>query len=255
VTPAAARTPPPAPRHTAPASARPPGGYRPWDTGAATGSSTGLSPTPDAPAEVPGRSWLRLAGAIAACLLLLVAIVVAYNLGRGRTPLGTVPDDSNERTPSAPASTPAARPITGVTASDFDPQGDPPDENPELTALAVDGAPATAWRTLTYTQNFGPAGLKTGVGLVLDLGARHDVSSVDLTFVGAPTSFSLYVTDQSPTTVRGLSPAATGTADHERTRVTLDAPASGRFLTVWLTSLPVADDGFRGEFAEVTVRG
>ena len=49
---------------------------------------------------------------------------------------------------------------------------------------AVDGDPSTAWRTMTYLQDFGPGGLKTGAGLVLDLGAEHDVGSVDLTFVG-----------------------------------------------------------------------
>ena len=63
-----------------------------------------------------------------------------------------------------------------ITATDFDPQGDPPEENPELAALAVDGDPDTAWHTQTYDQNFGPGGLKTGVGLILDLGATHDVA-------------------------------------------------------------------------------
>ena len=67
-----------------------------------------------------------------------------------------------------------ATPLTGLTATDFDPQGDPPEENPELAPLAVDGDPATSWRTATYLQNFGPGGLKTGVGLVLDLGGAHD---------------------------------------------------------------------------------
>ena len=38
--------------------------------------------------EVPGRSSFRLALAIAAGLLLLVAVVVAFNLGRGKTRAG-----------------------------------------------------------------------------------------------------------------------------------------------------------------------
>ena len=102
--------------------------------------------------------------------------MVAYNLGRGRTPLGAVPDDDPDPTPSpspsASASTP--EPIEGITATDFDPQGDPPfEENPDLAALAVDGNPDTSWRTSTYLQNLGPAGLKTGVGLILDLGGRR----------------------------------------------------------------------------------
>ena len=141
----------------------------------------GRSPPPTSPAdEVPGRSWLRLAAVIAAAVLLLVAVVVAYNLGRGRTPLGAVPDgrpDARRRRPASRRAPRSAGPITGVTATDFDPQGDPPAENPDLAPLAVDGDPATAWRTLAYKQNFGPGGLKTGVGLVLDLGAARDVSA------------------------------------------------------------------------------
>ena len=80
-------------------------------------------------------------------------------------------------------------------------------------------------------------------------------TSADLTFVGAPTGYSLYLSDQAPDAVAGLTPVATGTADGPRARVTLGPGASGRFLTVWLTSLPAIADGFRGEVAEVTVRG
>ena len=235
-------------------------GYWPWESGAGPGTGTGpIVDDDDEPEAVPGRRWLRLAMAIAGCLLLLLAIVVAFNLGQGRTPLalpGSSSDGDRKPSASATASVDAAEPITGVTASDLDPQGSPPfDEHPELTALAVDGKPGTAWTTMTYDQNFGPGGLKTGVGLVLDLGRSYDVSSVDLTFVGAPTGYSLFVTDEAPTAVKGLSPVATGTATGTRTRVDLDPPVAGRFVTVWLTSIPAGDGGFRGQVAEVTVRG
>ena len=172
--------------------------------------------------DVPGRSWLRLAAVIAAAVLLLVAVVVAYNLGRGRTPLGAVPDDdpTTSRTPSSqPSSSPPGGPITGVTATDFDPQGDPPEENPDLAPLAVDGDRATAWRTQTYEQNLGPGGLKTGVGLVLDLGESRSVSAVDLTLIGSPTDVSLYLTGTAPTDVADLKPVATASITGERDRV------------------------------------
>ena len=247
------------PRKPVPAAAAGGASYWPWEsTGPSTG--TGVTPVVDEPGEpddeVPGRSWLRLAGVIGACLLLLLAIVVAYNLGRGRSPLGALPGE-DEGTPSGtPSATPSAAVISGVTATDFDPQGSPPqDENPELTPLAVDGKPGTAWTTMTYVQNFGPGGLKDGVGLILDLGKPYDVSSLDLTFVGAPTSFEVFVTDTAPTGVQGLTPVAEETAEEGRTRVDLDQPATGQFVTVWLTSLPRVEDGWRGQVAEVAVRG
>lgn len=235
-----------------------PGDFWPWDTSTGTGTGTGVTPVPEDDEDddegVPGRSWLRLGVGLMAALLLLVAIVVAFNLGRGRTPLGAVPEDEPRSRSSAPSSSAAARPITGLTARDFDPQGDPPEENRELAPLAVDGDPGTAWRTMTYDQDMGPGGLKTGVGLTIDLGATHAVSSVDLTFVGAPTSANIYVTGRPPTSVSGLKPAAEVSAESKE-RVSLDQPVPGRYVTVWLTSLPLIEGGYRGEIAEVAVRG
>ncbi len=68
----------------------------------------------------------------------------------------TSPSGSSSRR----ASTPVA--ISGVT--DFDPQGDPPEENPDLAPLAADGKQSTAWRTSTYYDEL--AKLKDGVGLL-----------------------------------------------------------------------------------------
>ena len=225
--------------------------FWPWDAG--TGTSSGVIPAADEDEdEVPGRRWMRLAFAVAAACLLLIAIVFAFNLGRGRSPLGADPDpapDSSETTPSGTAS-----PITGLTATDLDPQGDPPEEHPELAPLAVDGDPSTAWRTETYLQDLGPAGLKTGVGLLLDLGSSQEVSDVDLTLVGEPSDVNIYLSDQAPSGIAGLTPVAT-VAAAEQERVTLDEPATGRFLVLWFTSLPAAEGGYRGEVAEVVVRG
>ena len=70
-----------------------------------------------------------------------------------------------------------------------------------------------AWQTSSYEQQFGPGGLKTGVGLVIDLGEQREVSGVDVSFVGAPTGVSLYLSDTAPTEVAGLDPVAT---EHRR---------------------------------------
>jgi hypothetical protein len=234
------------PRQGAPAVSQE---FWPWDAG--TGSGV-IPAAEDEDEEVPGRSWMRLAAAVAGACLLLIAIVFAFNLGRGRSPLGSEPDPSSQSSGATPSST--AAPITGISAVDLDPQGDPPEENRELAPLAVDGDPSTAWRTVTYEQDLGPTGLKTGVGLRLDLGSPQEVSAVDLTFVGAPSEVSLYLSDDDTPGVAGQDPVATVTAK-EQQRVTLDEPTTGRYLTVWFTSLPAAEGGYRGEIAEVVVRG
>ena len=239
--------------------------YWPWDTeaGARTGGAgggwvdtgwpTGTGPVVED--DVPGRNSFRVAAILLAALVVVVAVTVAFNLGRGRTPLGTVPEDES---PSASPTTQAPTgPLEVASVDDLDPQGTDGGEYPELTGLVVDGDPSTTWRTSTYRQDFGPGGLKDGVGLVLDLGETRDVAEVALRLVGAPTDLELYVVDEAPTGVpaeEGLSPVATVSAAAEE-EVALDEPASGRYLVVWITSLPQVSDGFRAEVAEVVPRG
>jgi hypothetical protein len=246
------------------------GDYWPWDAATSTGTGTGLRVTTGSGVieavedfeddERPGRSWLWLAGIVALLAAALLVIVFVFNLGRGLPTIGGGDDEPDQprgsRTPSTGTSADAG-PVayTGVVADDFDPQGDPPEEMPDLVALAVDGDPSTAWRTMTYSQQLGPGGLKTGVGLTLDLGASGEVDEVDMTLVGAPTGVTVYVADTAPRGIRGLTPVATATADATDLPITLDQPATGRYVTVWLTSLPPVDGGFRGEIAEVSVLG
>jgi hypothetical protein len=231
--------------------------YWPFDHVRSSGS--GLIPPvdgmEDTREQVPGRNWMRLAMLIAVGLVLLVAIAIAFNLGRGKTPLGTEPED-DATTSATPTPTPQAppTPITGLTAADLDPQGDG-EENPDDVANAVDGDPATSWTTLTYKQQFGRGGLKRGVGLVVDLGQRHAVRRVDLTLTSAPTSLSVYVSDSAPTDPEDLSPAAQVQADTATTSVELDDAPTGRYVTIWLTSLPAVSGGFKGGIVDLVVAG
>ncbi len=142
-----------------------------------------------------------------------------------------------------------------MTATDFDPEGSPPrDENPELVPYAVDGDPGTSWITSSYLQQFGPGGLKSGVGLTLDLGSVKDVRLVEISVSGGSTSAEVYLGEEAPTDVTGLEPVGSGT-DEETIRVELDEAQQARFVTVWLTALPPVDSDFRGEVREVVVSG
>jgi hypothetical protein len=246
----------------APVTAAGGSGFWPWEnTGTGVGTGSGVLPAyvdedEDDDRHAPGTSMLRLAGIIAACLLVLVAVVIAFNLGRGKTALGTARDDSSpapSRTSSSSGG-PTAAAITGVTAGDFDPQGGN-GENAGEAPRAVDGNPATAWTTLRYLQQFGDAGLKSGVGLVLDLGAAHDVSAVDLTMVGSPTAVSVYVSPTDPPNLVGLDVAGHAQLAGTHGTVALDQPVTGRYVVVWLTRLPTVPGGFRGGIAEAVVKG
>jgi len=248
-----------------PATAHPAGGgFWPWEnTGAGAGTGSGVLPAfvdgdEDDDRNPPGTNMLRLALIVAVCLVLLIGCVIAFNLGRGRSPLGAEPDTSTSRATSPQSSTTGGSspaPITGITATDFDPQATPSEENPEEARFAVDGDPTTSWSTETYAQNLGPGGLKTGVGLLLDLGDDHSVSEVDLTTVGSPTDVSVYVSEARPRGVGTLNVAGTTTVTGTRGTLSLSDNPTGRYVVVWLTSLPTVSGGFRGEVADVVVKG
>jgi hypothetical protein len=213
-----------------------------WDTG------DGFDDTGD---QVPGRSWIRLAMIVAICLLVGVAAVAAYQLGLKPPTPGSSDEPTSTTTPSVAVPTP----FTGLSADDFDPQGAAPqEENPDSVPNVLDGDPTTSWSTSTYEQNFGPAGLKTGVGLVIDLGATKAVRQVLVTTEGGQTSLAAYVTSEPPAGVSELTPVGTASGDGELS-IDLDEAVSGRYVTVWLTLLPQVSDGFRGTITEVQVLG
>jgi hypothetical protein len=119
----------------------------------------------------------------------------------------------------------------------------------------VDGDPSTTWRTSTYRQNLGPGGIKSGVGVVVDLQKVHRVTRVDLTFALPGTGVSLFVSTTPPPTVTDLTDPVAKTTVAETGRISVDPAATGRYVTVWLTSLPQVSGGFRAELAEVSVVG
>ncbi|WP_107766171.1 protein kinase family protein [Nocardioides terrigena] len=232
-------------------------GYWPWEGtsgGHQTGSHTGtgaasLYDTGTGDDDVPGRSWIRLALLIGLCLLVALAALAAYQIGRGGG------DEPTAEPPGTPVTTAPPTPFPEVTGRDFDPQGtDGQVENSDLVPLALDGNTATSWNTSSYNQQLGPGGLKTGVGLVLDLGRTRGVRQVDIATLGGPTSLAVYITGQAPSGVADLTPVGDATGSGTLT-VELDEAVSGRFVTVWLTALPQLDGTFRGTIADVVVAG
>ena len=233
--------------------------YWPFDNVQSSGSGQHpiVDELTDTHEQVPGRNWLRLAMLVAVILVLLVAVAIAVNLGRGKTPLGTEPDNdepSTSTSPSVPAPEASPTPFPDLAATDLDPQGDG-EENSEETAGAVDRDPATSWTTLTYKQQLGPNGLKRGVGLVVDLGQSRAVRRVDLTLAGEPTTLALYVSETVPANPEALTPVAEAEAAPATSSIDLDGAPTGRYLTIWFTSLPDVDGGYKGGIVDLVVAG
>lgn len=215
-------------------------GFWPWD-----------EPAPDDTTitGAPGRGWLRVAATVGILVLVVVAVVVAFTLGQRGSPSRTGPAEADPTENGTAAATPVE--IVGVRDLDPPPAGNG-EENPERTGNVVDGDPSTTWITMEYFDQF-PA-LKPGVGLVLDLGEVTEVSSLGIRFVGEPTSVSVFAATSEPSSVEGLDEIASGSFGTSA-RIELDEAVEARYLVVWLTALPSTGDRFRGEIAEIVVRG
>ncbi len=232
-------------------------------TGHGAGQGTGqhgfwpFAEEPVEPEEVhtgtEGRGWLRTAVVVGVLLVLVIAMAVAFNRGREDASNGSAPNDQG----SAEARPQGERlDLAGV--KDFDPESDDPQENPAEAPNAIDGDPATTWTTSTYYNKPELGGLKSGVGLMVDLGAEKEPRSVTVRFKGAPTSFEVYAAPagvtQSPDNLEQLDKVGARAGAPEQATVRLDPAPKTRYLLVWLTKLPAVDGGFRGEIAEISVR-
>jgi hypothetical protein len=176
---------------------------------------------------------LAAAGALAAFLVAMVVIVVASATSGGgglTAPLTT----RAARTATQSTTTTAPRPpkqvavrLTGAGA--YDPEADG-HENDDLARLAVDGDPATFWRTEHYKRFF-----KKGVGLMLDAGRRLGFSRVvvrtDLR--GSSAQIQLGNNPAGPFHAVSADRPLTGT-----TTYTLKKGAAGRYVVIWITALP-----------------
>ncbi|NHC16588.1 hypothetical protein G9H71_22660 [Motilibacter sp. E257] len=203
----------------------------------------------------PPSRWVRLLRLAPGAVLLAGLALLGWQVVdavRSDEPSDPVRERAASPRPSA---TPVA--VRPVGAEGFDPLGDGVEG---VGGRAVDGDPETSWTTATYFRRPDLGGLKSGVGLLLDLGRAVRVSEVraDIT-PGADVQVFLLASE--PTEAPTGPPATTVTDAPEQ--VAVDVPGDGaagtpaRYVLLWLTRLPPAPEdptNYRGEVREVTVR-
>ncbi|QNE76217.1 serine/threonine protein kinase [Streptomyces finlayi] len=160
----------------------------------------------------------------------------------------TTPDDDKKNEADE-----TGKPITITGARDYDPLGRDGSEKPAAIKNVYDGDPSTFWHTDGYaTAAFG--NLKDGVGVVLDLGKVQQVGAVDVSFLGGTTSVELRTTESSA--VPAFPSGFTKVADGSGVKVSLKPgeAVKARYVLVWLTNLPLGDDGrFRGKVSAIKI--
>jgi hypothetical protein len=207
--------------------------------------------------------------AVISVVIVLVLAAVAATAWVISTSLHKSTSSNNQagKTPRTSTSSPAAvgsTALTPVSDSTFNIFGSPPGntEDPATAGLAIDNSPSTAWATSYYYQaNFG--GLKTGTGLLIDMGREVRLSQVTVLFGSqCCTTAEIYLGNSNAMSRDALgnftkvAPAATTSGQHV---YTINSSATGRYILIWLTgNLPPmqAQPGkFQALIYNVAIRG
>jgi hypothetical protein len=144
--------------------------------------------------------------------------------------------------------------LTPVSATSFGVRGVGQGDNSAHANLAIDGDPATGWQTDWYaTARFG--NLYQGSGLLVDMGQKVMIDALRLRLgPGDGAAFQVRIGDLP--TLAGLPSVAHATDAGGVVSLRLAAPASGRYVLIWFTSLPPDAAGtFQVSVYNVWLRG
>ena len=232
------------------------------DPGPSGPPGRGGRPAPRGPAGRP-----RAAGpviAIAAVVIVVVAGAAVWLLGhRGAAANGGTGQ------PTHAATSPAAsgvKVIPPLSAHGFDalssPADDPQNENDQLAKFAIDSNPATFWNTQFYFNNPVFGGLKTGTGLILDMGKPVKLASVQIKFGAIPgADVQIEVGNnntRASSTLSSFTTVAQATGVGGTYTFTVHSHATGRYVLIWFTKLPPkagAANRFEARIYNIAVRG
>ncbi|MET0450934.1 MAG: murein biosynthesis integral membrane protein MurJ [Mycobacterium sp.] len=222
--------------------------------------SRGRSRTDDDPDAHARRRRGVLIGVAAAAAILVVALVVLATVLRGvfsdvGGPLGTDELGLNDQTTTASASAdPNAGNVKPVRATVFSPGGEA--DNPADAGNAIDGSPATAWSTDTYSDAVPFPNFKNGVGLILQLPQPTAIGSVTLNLNSTGTSIQIRsaqsatpATLDDTTALTQPTPMKTGS-----NTITIDNPTSTSYLVVWITTLGTVDGKSESALSDITLK-
>jgi len=198
----------------------------------------------------------------AVAVIVVALLVLAMVLGRIFGDLGggldkdrlglNAPSSSTTTTGSSPAASGST--VKPSKATVFSPEGEA--DNPGQAGQAIDGDPATAWATDTYTDAAPFPSFKNGVGLLLQLPKPTTVGTVtiDISSTGtkvqirsSPTSSPAKLEDTT-----ALTQPTTLHPGHNSIPVNASAPTSN--LLVWISTLGTTNGKSEADISEITVQ-
>jgi hypothetical protein len=254
------------------------------DRGGYGGYQTGYPPSPDDPGTwalsdrgrgggtVPYQQRqpdVRRGGVSRAAVIVVIVLVLGAVAGTAWVlSSGLHKSGSGQAGGGTPRTKPTIAPavstvLTPVSDSTFNIFGSD-DENGANASRAIDKDPTTFWATDTYKTfpNFG--NLKTGTGLLLDMGRSVRLSQVEVLFGSqCCTTAEIYIGNSNAPSKTALhdnftkvAPAAITHGDHV---YTINSQATGRYVLIWLIdnlpSVPGSSGQYQAQIYNIAVRG
>ena len=207
------------------------------------------------PAPYPGPERRRTSRALMTVVVVILLIVIAgvvWAVGLRNSPTqsasGGGGSTSHVQTGSHSVTVKSTA-LKPASVTSFNPLSSTPGntEDPTMAINAINGSGA-AWATSDYFGSPAFGGLKKGVGLLVDMGKDVKLSQVAVTFGPGVTNAEIYLGDSGPSLATSssalssfqlVSPQASATGDHT---FNVSSDATGRYVLIWLTSLPLAQN-------------
>jgi hypothetical protein len=223
-------------------------------------------------AAYPGRKrggGRVLLSVVVALILAIIAVTVwAVGFRHPGHPAATASGSPAPSTSSAAATGAILKPVKDST---YNPLGTTPGntEHPSNVGAAIDSSTSTAWTTSFYYDYPAFGNIKKGTGLLVDMGRKVSLSQVEVQFSAkGSTTAQIYLGNTDTISQSALksftlvSPSATASGDH---KYPVSSRATGRYVLIWLTSVPQIDQQpvgaeaghsyFEGSIYNVVVRG
>ena len=155
-------------------------------------------------------------------------------------PIAVAPSASRQGLFPSPAASLTPRSLAVSAIAAFGPQGMSDGDDPGFASRALDDG-AQPWNSSWYlTSEFG--NLKTGTGLLLDMGKTVTVSSVQLKLGGQPGA-AVQVRVGDTAVLDDMFIVSSATDIGGTVRLPTEVEASGRYVLIWFTALPSIGQG------------
>lgn len=222
----------------------------PGDRSARSGAA---NTDPDAAAR--RRKGLIIGLAVGGVVVVLVFVLLATVLSRifGDVGGGINRDELGLNNPTSTTAQSDTGTVKPVRATVFSPEGGA--DAPNEAGLAIDGNPATAWPTDTYSDPVPFPGFKNGVGLMLQLPKPTDIGSVTVNVSSVGTSVQIRSAETANPASLADTKELTAPTPLKKGSNTIDVPeaAPTSYVLVWISTLGTVDGKSRTDISEVTV--